>query len=382
MSKKKKNNSIVEFLQSLDLQELGFSKELIKQTLQVEKTFEALGVIKQKLIKQDKKQLLSRFDKAVEKEIKKLPKENTLFPNKLPDQTFGISTVISDPYSNVLDISTENMETCYKNGRVIKVNVGKKKEVILGHKKIDPDCFMGSLPEFLEIMTKWHDPRIIQHWCCCWNWACQNQRFYFPYVPINDILATIYSSSKGKFCHKSRQAFSSSLRFFHNATIELPVAIETTTQKGKKKVEHATKMFRLFNLDLAKKNKKGDVYLKVAGQLLPGLDPGKFRGRIFPKGIFTLDANREGGRILLAYKICNRLDQMSGKPIEWTIDNLIKIAGLSTTSLQNKTAACEKLTRTLNRISEVGCIDGFKPQKISARKTNTVLIYPSNVLDK
>ena len=68
----------------------------------------------------------------------------------------------------------------------------------------------------------------------------------------------------------------------------------TRSKKGKKKIEQATRIFRLFNLDLAKKNKKGDVYLKIAGQLLSGLNPGKFRGRLFPKGIFALNANREG----------------------------------------------------------------------------------------
>ena len=172
---------------------------------------------------------------------------------------------------------------------------------------------------------------------------------------------------------------SSILRFsqiFHNATIELPVAVETRNKKGKKRIEQATRIFRLFNLDLAKKNKKGDVYLKIAGQLLSGLNPGKFRGRVFPKGIFALNANREGSRILLAYRICNRLDQLAGKPLEWTIDNLIKISGLSASYLKNRNAACEKLAKTLDRIVEVGCIDGFEPRKIFPRKTKSVLLYP------
>ena len=377
MKRKKNANSLGSFLQSLDLKALGFSKELIQDVSQVEKTFEALGFIKQKLIEQDEQQLLCKFDRFVEKEIKRFPKENTIFPNRLPDKSFGISTVISDPHSKILDMSPEEMKEYYKTGRVIRISVGKK-EVVFGHKEIDPNCFMGPFPEFLEIMTKWHDPRIIQHWCCCWNWACQNQSFYFPYVPINEILATVYTpSSKGKFCQRVRQAFSASLRFFHNATIELPVAVETRNKKGKKRIEQATRIFRLFNLDLAKKNKKGDVYLKIAGQLLSGLNPGKFRGRVFPKGIFALNANREGSRILLAYRICNRLDQLAGKPLEWTIDSFINSAGLTASYEQDHSAAYHKLKRSLKRLVEVGCIEDFDPKKLSTRIDKSIKIYPS-----
>ena len=81
MMKRKKNaNSLGSFLQSLDLKALGFSKELIQDVSQVEKTFEALGFIKQKLIEQDEQQLLCKFDRFVEKEIKRFLRKTQFFP--------------------------------------------------------------------------------------------------------------------------------------------------------------------------------------------------------------------------------------------------------------------------------------------------------------
>ena len=375
---RKKKQGIGAFLKKLDLDALGISSDIVKDILQIEKAVDRLGTVKKKLVEKDKG-LAKEFDRVMEKEIKRQQsKEKTLFPNTIPSNNFAISTVISDPHAKMLVMDDEDFSESYENGKIVAITLGKNKRVVLGHKAIRPEYFMGTVQEFSDYITKWQDPRIIQHWCCCWNWACENKSFFFPYVPINDILATVYAPPKnGLFCMRDRRAFSKSLNFLHNATIEIPVIVETTTRGGKKKKEQAVKMFRLFDLNLAKKNKKGDVYLKIAGQLLPGLNPGKFRGRLFPKGIFQLDPNpgRDINRISLAYRMCNRMDQINGEPLEWSLDYIIRAAGLEASSLQNRSEACNKLTKTLRRLVEVKCLGSFEPEKISA-KTESVTLYP------
>lgn len=179
---------------------------------------------------------------------------------------------------------------------------------------------------------------------------------------------------------KVRRAFSKSLDFFHNATLEIPVTVTTTQPSGKKKREQAVRKIRLFNLDLANKNKSGDVYLKVAGELLPGLTPGGYRGRIFPRGIFQLNANpkKDGSRILLAYRLCNRFDQQNEKPLEWTLRYLIDAAGLENSFIQNPSAACTLLSKSLKRLVAVGCIGDFSPRKILVSESRKITLYPKS----
>ncbi len=373
----RKELTLSSFLQTLNFSALGLSEDFIQATTeQYESTLENFGVIRQKLIEQKLSPQIDKFDKLMEKEVKKtFVKETTLYPNHIPSEAFGLSSVISDPHAKLLGMDDEFLSRCFE-GKIVSVSYGNNKIAKFGYKDIEPGYFMGTIQEFLELMKGWLNPRIIQHWCVLWNWACQNQSFVFPYVPIDDILATVYSRPKsGYFCMRDRQAFSRTLDFLHNATLEVPIVVETEGKNGKKKREEAIRLFRLFNLDLAKKNKKGDVYLKVTGELLPGLNVGRFRGRIFPKGIFELDSGREGNRIVLAYRICNRQDQLQGEPIQWSKEELIKAASLEATYNQHKGMGCYELTRTLQRLVEVKCIGGIEPEKITAGLIKPVTIY-------
>ena len=369
-----------EFLQTLDTSLLDVSSTTIQEAMHAELALEALGNIRQQLIKQNLTEQVIQFDRILQRKIKKT-KLKSLFPNPIPPDSFAISAAISDSYASLLEKGMEFFSECYENGKTITISLGNKKSIVLGHRAIQPNCFMGTLQEFLRAVSWWKDPRTLQHWCCLWNWACKNQSFVFHYVPLSEILATVYAlpRTNGKFCMRDRQAFSASLDFFHNATIKMPVNVEVSTQSGKKKLEQATRIFRLLNLDLAQKNKKGDVYLKIAGEFLPGLNPGKFRGRVFPNGIFELDANpkRDASRIILAYRLCNRLDQMNGTPLEWSKEQLIQAAGLDASYKQNKTEACKKLVKSLKRLVEVKCISGFSPERIATKQTAPVIIYPA-----
>jgi hypothetical protein len=375
----KRDQNLISFLKSLDLSSLELSSELIQNVTQAGVTFfEALGKIRQKMLKKELKRQVDVLDKVLEKEVKNVSsKETTLFPNRIPSEAFAISSKISDAHTQLLNMNVNDLVNYYE-GRCCAVYVNNK-QITFKHQSIDTSGYMGSRQEFIEIMGKWMDPKTLQHWCALWNWCCENKSFFFPYVPINDILATVYTIPKdGQFKMGERRSFSNSLNFFHNATIELPVVIETLLPTGKKKKEEAIRMFRLLNLDLAKKNKKGDVYLKIAGEILPGFNPGKYRGRIFPKGIFLLDANREGNRITLAYRICNRFDQMNGSQVHWPLEDLIVAAGLESTYKNNRSDGCIKLTRTLQRFVEVKCIDGFEPKKITATLTKPITLYSPN----
>ena len=374
----KKIPTLSSFLNSLDLPTLGVSSDVVQAATRLESDLGILGALRQKLIEQKLSLQISQFDKLVEKEVKKtFTKESTLYPNQIPDESFAISSIISDPYAKLIGLKEGFLEQCF-DGKIVSVTFGTNNKIAkFGHKAIEPGCFMGTIQEFLYLIKDWMNPSVIQHWCVLWNWACQNLTFVFPYVPIDDILETIYSRPKnGYFCMRDRQAFSQTLNFLHNATIEVPIIIEVEGKNGKRKKEESIRMFRLFNLDLAKKNKKGDVYLKIAGELLPGLNAGKFRGRIFPKGIFQLDAGKEGNRIILVYRICNRQDQLNGKPLQWNKEELIKAAGLEATYNLDKHDGCYKLTRTLERIVDIKCIGGFEPKKITATLIKPITIFP------
>ena len=374
--KKKVKESIGSFLQSLDLSALGLSPKFIKVADQVDRTFEVLGTIKQRLLENGHYREVRHFDKVLEREFIKLPKEKTLFPNNIAESGFGISSVVSDPYANMIGQGSNFFSQCYNNGKVVSIQVGSKK-AILGHESVDPDLFMGSLNEFVAVFEKFRKPTIIQHWCCLWNWACENQSFFFPFVPIKEILGTVYKSlANGDFPSNAKKAFSESLNFFHNSTVRVPVDIQVITTSGVKKIDHVERNFRLLNLDLAQRSKENGNYLKIAGKLLPDLNPGKYRGRFFPKGIFALDGNKDGNRILLAYRLCNRFDQMRHKPIHWSVRELIISAGLEKSYASHKSNGCRKLTKSLRRLVKVKCIGDFEPGKISARLTKPVVVYP------
>lgn len=365
--------SLSSFLAELDWESLGLSKEIIQTATQ---SVEALGTIRQKILEKDAYKT-ERFDKVLEKEVKKIvPKESTLFPNKIPTEAFAISSKISDAQAQLLTLDTDDLARYYEaKGIVVYVN---NKPVTFKNHTIEESGYMGTSQEFVDVMGKWLDPRTLQHWCTIWNWCCENKSFFLPYIPINDILATVYTRPKdGQFKMGERKAFSISLDFLHNSSVDMPVIVETLLPNGRKKKEEAVKIFRLLNLDLAKKNKKGDVYLKIAGKVFPEFNPGKYRGRIFPKGIFQLNANREGHRIKFAYRVCNRFDQMNGADLHWPLEDLIIAAGLEATYKHDRHDGCNKLISNLNRLVEVKCINGFEPKKISATLSKPVILYSS-----
>jgi hypothetical protein len=372
----RKELTLSSFLQTLNLAKLGLSEDFIKVTAQhYESTLESFGVIRQRLIEQKLSPEITTFDKLVEREtIKIVPKEATLFPNEIPPETFAIPSKISDAQAQLLALGKDDLARCYE-AKGITVYVNNKPVVFKNHDIEEGKC-IGTCQEFVDAMGLWLDPRTLQHWCVLWNWCSQNKSFFLPYIPINEILATVYTRPKdGQFKMGERKAFSTSLDFFDHAEIEIPVIVEKTLPNGKKKKEEAIKHIRFLNLDLSRKNKKGDVYLKIAGTVLPGLDPGKYRGRIFPQGIFLLDANREGHRIPFAYRVCNRFDQMNGADLHWPMEDLMIAAGLEATYKQNRCEGCKKLTHNLERLIEVKCIGGFEPQKISTSLTKPVVLH-------
>jgi hypothetical protein len=374
----RKELTLSSFLKTLDLSALGVSPDIIQTATRLEADIETLGTLRQKLIEQKQASQISQFDKVLEKEVKKIaPKETTLFPNQIPDDTFAIPSKISDAQAQLLTMDTDDLARYYETrGIVVYVN---NKAITFKNQTFEDNGYAVTCREFVDAMGKWLQPLILQHWCTLWNWCGENKSFFLPYIPINDILATVYTRPKnGQFCMKDRKAFSASLNFLHTAIVEMPVIVEKTLPNGKKKKEEAVKLIRLLNLDLAKKNKKGDVYLKIAGEVLPGFNPGKYRGRIFPKGIFLLDANREGHRIPFAYRLCNRFDQMNGADLHWPLEELIIAAGLEATFRKNKCEGCKKLTRNLERFVEIKCIGGFEPPKIPTDSSKQVILHAAD----
>ena len=311
-----------------------------------------------------------------------LPKQKSM-KKKLPVQIKPLNNTVEQEAQSVNnDLHTELISTDdgllsrYFDGKIVTVTYNKDKAAKFGNKVFEPGGFMGTIQEFFDLMKDWMNPCIIQHWCVLWNWVCQNRTFVIPYMPIDNIWAAVgYSPLNSSNGVSNRCEFSQTLNFFHNTTLELPILIEIE-HNGRKKTEEATRMLRLFNFNIVKKNKKGDEYLNISGEFLPGFNLNKFYKKVFPTGFFELDASEEGRHIVLAHKICNWQDQLNDKPLRWSKEELVKTAGLETLYTNDPHEGCYQLTSILKRIVEVKCVRGFEPKKITPTLVEPITIFP------
>lgn len=302
--------------------------------------------------------------------------ENTLFPNEIPDNHFGVPAKITDNMSTAIDIINEQFQTIesrYK--RASKKNefdiVVDTKEKI-GFKfndQIIADEEVENAEDIFDIIKQnIQDATLLQHYCALWNYAIKQGSFIYRYVPIDDVLETFLKKPKnGYFRQTTRKNFTTSIRKLEKMYVRVPV------KSGKGKNQSGFINIPLLNFQISVENKAGDVLLNLVGELF-GNKAGQFRGRIFPQGLFNLDARREGNRITLAFRLLTRFDQLNNQPIKWNRKKLIKQAGLQETDRHNKSEASNKLTKTLQKLQEIQCISGFSPQNISTKDNEEITL--------
>lgn len=288
----------------------------------------------------------------------------SLFPNDIPKSAFGVPSSFSDAYVNIADslnstdITLNNVtRTTIGSSESLSVEIDSryKLSIKLDEEIIELDNGIEGIFEALKKCVS--DGSILQHYCALWNYSTNIQKsFRFNYVKIDDILSTFLKIPEdGYFRTGTRQNFTKSIRFLEKIKLRAPVRVRTSGKESKS-VQYIN--FPLLDFSLSTENKDGTVILTFIGSMLGGSEFNK-RGRIFPQGIFKLDARSESNRISLAFRLATRFDQLNQKPISYEKQLLLKHAGLCQTNSSNNRQAVIRLKETLDRLIDVNCISKY-----------------------
>ena len=308
--------------------------------------YQKLTETKQNLKSVEDKKL---FDKAVKILIHTT--DNTLFPNVLPEHSFGVPSLITDAYNSILDnIATAECSVGIDGTSKLLIN----NKYQLGVKYEDKVIDIGGCKDIFDILKRTIKSGVIlQHYCALWNYAVNVQKsFRFSCVKIDDILSTFLKKpDDGYFRKSTRENFTKSIKSLQNLKIRIPVNV------NKNKTEYIN--VSLLDFNLSSENKDGSVILHFIGSMLGGAEHNK-RGRVFPQGLFKFDSRIEATRISFAFRIATRFDQLGQKGITWTRKKCIEYADLSVTDALNKSQASDYLKRTLERLIELKCISSYQ----------------------
>ncbi len=327
-----------------------------------------------------KSQIKSKTEKAKFNKVLKLFTEfedetkNNLFPNQIPNESFGLPSAFTDNYKS-LDI--KDIDHHFK---IIQARYNKKRknEILIDHnekfgfKFNDQVDEINNAEDVFDIIKNYvKSGTVLQHYCALFNFAMLQKSFIFRHIPIDSILETFLKKPKnGYFRQTTRENFTKSIRMLEKMYLRTPVK-----SKGKKGSSISGFInVPLLDFRLSIENKSGDVILKFIGEIFGGMNAGKFRGRVFPQGIFDLDSRTEGARIKLAFKLCTRFDQLNHQDIKWTRKKLIEQAGLINTDKKNKNEASKLLIDTLTKLQKIQCIKGFSPNKIKTKDNKEIVI--------
>jgi len=335
-----------------------------------DKLVDLRATIKTKAEEDNFNELVNEFLKMFSKLDDKSKNENTLFPNIIPEEYFGIPSIFVDNYNNALSIIDDQED-------IIVKRYGRSKQILIDTRekfgfKIGKEIQEVDSPEeiFEIIRDKIKSGAILQHYCALWNYALKQESFYFRHVHIDRILETFLKKPKnGYFRSTTRENFTKSIRILEEMYLRIPIKEE----KG----EVTYINIPLVDFRLSQENKTGNIILKLVGSIFGGEDVGKYRGRIFPEGIFKLDSRSEDRRIKLAFVLATRFDQLNQRPIKWTRKKLIEQTELVKTDEIDKYAASKKIERTLNRLQDTNCIGSFFPEKISTKDNEEIIITSS-----
>lgn len=149
---------LTNLLSSLDLDNLSLDERCLKVAMQAESTLDALGKIRQQLQEHKMHHKLSTLDKILQKKFK-APQGKSLFPNAIPPDSFGISSLFSDSHQKVIEMSKDDLQSCYLGNKTISVSFKNTKQVAFRHRKMEN--FYGSIEDFMKIAEMWKNPRLV-----------------------------------------------------------------------------------------------------------------------------------------------------------------------------------------------------------------------------
>ena len=354
--------------------------EITSFSLAYEKLIQAKG----KLTKKNEK---SKFNKILKlfSELE-FDTDKTLFPNIIPDAHFGIPSIFTDNYSKIIDCIDDNQSIIEKryrrlhdqDGNQVFVDTDQKIGFIINDQIQEEVEDPEDIFDIIKANVK--NAAILQTYCALWNYAIKQKSFRFNYVPADNVLE-IYRKKpqNGYFRQSTRIIFTNYIKALENMFIRIPVK---NKDKGKKKQTSGYIDVPLVDFRLSVFNKKRNVILKLVGELLGCSKAGNFRGRVFPEGIFDLDSRKESARIILAFRLATRFDQLNHQPIKWTRKRLVEQAGLTNTDKKNRNEASKLLKDTLNRLQSTKCIKFFTPDKITTKDDQEIIIYsPSDFIN-
>ena len=298
---------------------------------------ENFSTVLEVLIEEKKKLTAKKEQQNFQKEVSKLfaefqpgVRQLTLFPNEVPDDNFGIPSALADNYSKALSVFEKQearIREDYIHGTTTEISIDDSRQ--LGFKFGDEIQDINGAEDIFDLLRRnVKNGTVLQHYCALWNYATIQGSFHFKHVPIDKVLETFLKKpGNGYFRQPTRANFTKSIKVLERMFLRVPV---TSAGKGSKKTSGYINA-PLTNFSLSIENKKGDVVLILIGELLGKINPGSYRARVFPNGIFDLDARSEGARIMLAFRLATRFSQLNHKPIVWTRKKLIEQAGLADT---------------------------------------------------
>ena len=356
----------------------------------------------------DQSQLITLPNKL---ELIPAPKQPSLFPNEISFEHFGIVRALADEFNRAVKaITPERARESYRfTQNIFKFKEGDKETSI---RLIDKEKKIKDADQFSKELLKLKDAKTIKTLAGLSAYANQQGSFIFKGVRISDILELMnIKKPKAGYTQGQRKELTAIINFLRDIEITLDHEIKDKDEKtGKVKSQVKREYFKFLELvgtTHAKRIKevkdeqgniifkKGDiddsVIIKLFGELLPKLNKGIMRGRLYNKGFLQLDANRDNRAILLGFWLQTRFDQLrhaggadksKQKPeshIVIRIDRgeLIERADYIETDKENKSRASGFLKNTLDKLIEVKILSRYEPKEITTDDSQFISLYPT-----
>jgi len=324
------------------------------------------------------------------------PEQTQMFSNPIDtDNAFGITRNFTDNYKGLLDeITPDTASSQYDHRKTFKAKNKAGKELAL--RVSDPLNKIQNADQFYNALAKIKDAKVLQTLLSLWNYSNKQGKFLFNGTRLSNIMRTVLKGDKrGYFTQEQKREFTRAIHILRDFEIYLDQTITETDDRGKKKKMTKRDFYRLIDLIGAVYAKKKDgstddsVIVKVYGELLPRLNKGIMRGRLYSRGLLELDANKDANAILLGFKLLTRFDQLRQAKkgskdiipddklfIEVDRKNLIEWAGYQQTDNQSHWLANKYLKKTLDKLIDIKCLNSYSPDKIPIKDDDKITLKP------
>jgi len=357
---------------------------------------------------------MSKEDKNVNVEVAggETTTKVKLFSNSksISDEAFGISRVFPDKLNQIIsELNQENASESFKNSKT----TFKTKNNSTALRITGTNEQIETAEQFYKALEKIKSGKVLQTLFALWSYSSDVGSFVFRDVKLTKIMGKVLNSKDGTFNQPQRKEFTEAIQKLRDFEIFLDQTITEKDERGRKKQFVKRDFHRIIEISSAvyskRKNdvvdedtgdiifRKGEaddsVILKLNGELLPNLNKGIMRGRLYSKGLLKLDANKDEKAILLGFKLSTRFDQLRqgarGQDlvnednlfIKTTRKNLIEWAGYNKTDNWDKWSANRHLKNTLDKLIEAKLIKSYKEKDFSTNDNEiiTILPYPVSI---